>query len=212
MTFIHPATIIVTGGTGSGKTVFTRSLIEHSSIVIEGIGRTPKVLWCYGIKQDFKPIANSRTVFHEGLVDEDDLKRMRPDILVVDDLMTEKSNDPFMHNLFVKVSHHMRITVIYITQNLYEKGQCKLKRNAHYLVLMRNPSDKGLLSTLASQLYPRNKRLQEHFYESYDDATSDRYGYLLIDVSPESDEKQKLKTNVFPSSDDSLRVIVYQPR
>lgn len=213
MTFIHPATIIVSGGTGSGKTVLTRNILSHHEATFIGLPPSPRVLWCFGITQPLFsiPIDNVDIRYHEGLADLATLKEWKPDIMIIDDLI-EKSNDTFLHNLFVKISHHMAISVFYITQNLYEKGQVKMKRNAHYIVMMRNPSDKSQITTLGRQLYPRRKCLLEHFYESYDDATNERFGYLVIDVSPQSSEKQKLKTNIIPDVSGRLKVIVYQPK
>ena len=174
----------------------------------------PKVVWCHGMSQESHavPISNARVIYNDGLLDEQTVKTSRPDIIVIDDLMTEKSNDPFMHNLFTKVSHHLKVTIIYITQNMYEKGQCKMKRNAHYLIMMRNPSDKSQITTLGRQLFPRKRGHLEHFYEAYDDATRKKYGYLVIDVSPEGSEIEKLKTNIIPDSKGKLSVIVYLPR
>lgn len=214
MSLIHPATIIIAGGTGSGKTILTRSLLEHHKSVFTEMPVMPKVVWCYGIEQGTHkiPIPNILLHYNEGMIDGEFLRKCNPDVLVIDDMMSEKSNDQFVHNLFTKISHHMRITVIFITQNLYEKGQCKMKRNAHYLFLMRNPSDKSQLSILGRQLYPRMKSQLDHFYESYDDATSVKFGYLLIDVSPNSDENLKLKTNIIPDVNGRSNIIVYQPK
>ena len=150
--------------------------------------------------------------YNEGLANTELLAELNPDIVVVDDLMNEKSNDPFMHNLFTRISHHNNVTVIYITQNMFERGQCTLRRNAHYLVLTRNPSDKSQLTILGRQLFPRKRAMLDHFYESYDDATSTPYGYLVIDVSPSCNEKQKLKTNILPDRGGNVRVVVYQPK
>lgn len=211
MSFVHPATIIIAGGTGSGKSVLTRAIIEKHKQTFIGLPLHPKVIWCYGIEQEAysAPIPNVVIKYHEGLIDERGIRGSRPDIIVIDDLMTEKSNDPFVHNLFTKISHHLKVTVIYITQNMYERGQCKMKRNAHYLLMMRNPSDKSQITTLGRQLYPRTKGQLHHFYEAYDDATKKKFGYLLIDVSPEGDENQKLKTNILPDARGRLAVVVY---
>jgi hypothetical protein len=199
MSLNHPATVLVIGGTGCGKSVFTRSLIENHQQTFSHLPAQPKVLWCYGIYQDSFafPIKNTNSLFHEGLVDEDYIKTRRPDILVIDDMMNEKSDDIFVHNLFTKLSHHLNITVIFITQNLYQKGQVQMKRNAHYLVLMRSPSDKSQVMTLGRQLYPGSSHF---FLEAYNDATSRKFGYLLIDVSPESEEETRLKTDIIPDS------------
>lgn len=208
MSIKHPATIIVCGGTGSGKTVLTKRLIENHRTVFQGLPLNPRITWCFGAVPP--PRMSQRVTAHEGMIDEQQLIGDRPDILVIDDLMSETASGNLVSNIFTKYSHHLAITVIYITQNLYQKGQVGLKRNAHYVIMTRNPSDKSQLTTLGRQLFPRRKSSLEHFYESYDDATREKYGYLLIDVSPSSLESQKLKTNIFPGKDGRTRVIVYQ--
>lgn len=211
MSIIHPATILISGGTGSGKTWLTRKMLHFHRYVIDGLPENPRVIWCYGVGQSVhkQTIPNVSVTYNDGLIDEDNLTSQKPDILVVDDMMSEKANDQHTHNLFTKLSHHLGITVFYLTQNLYERGQTGMKRNAHYLIMMRNPSDKSQTTTLGRQLFPRHKSQLEHFYESYDDATRQKFGYLLIDVSPNSDDRYKLKTNIFPTD---KGVIVYVSR
>lgn len=210
MSIIHPATVIVCGGSGSGKTVLTLRMLQHHREVFANLPARPRILWCYGVDQPvFANNANNQEiVFVSGIVSESTLKKSKPDILVVDDLLQEQSKTGLMQSLFIKLSHHCNITVIYITQNLFDKTQVVLKRNAHYIILMRSPSDKSQVSILGRQLFPRRKQLLEHFHESYDDATKDPFGYLFIDVSPTSDEKQKLKTNIIPTRSQK-EVIVY---
>ncbi len=77
--------------------------------------------------------------------------------------------------------------------------------NTHYLVLFKNPRDALQVATLARQMYPgQNKFLSE----SFNDATLKPYGYLLIDLRADTEEKYRLRTNIFP---DELQV-VYVPK
>ena len=94
---------------------------------------------------------------------------------------------------------------------MFLKGQCILTRNTHYIILMRCPGDKRQIDILAGQLYPRRRNLLEHFHESYDDATHERYGYLVIDISPHSEEAQKLSTNILPDEEGIVKRIIYIP-
>ena len=43
--------------------------------------------------------------------------------------------------------------------------------------------------------------------DAYNDATNKSFGYLIVDLSPKSDEKYKLRTNVFP---DEAPLVLYQ--
>ena len=44
-------------------------------------------------------------------------------------------------------------------------------------------------------MYPNDTRFA---VEAYADATSVPYGYLLVDLKPEQDDRYRLRTNVFP--------------
>jgi len=93
-------------------------------------------------------------------------------------------------NVFTKISHHRNVSVVYLTQNVFDKNKYArtISLNAHYLVLFKNPRDATQFATLASKFA----------IEAYKDATSAPYGYLLIDLKPEKDERCRLRTNVFP--------------
>ena len=77
--------------------------------------------------------------------------------------------------------------------------------NAHYIVLFKNPRDAMLVSTLARQMYPgQNKFL----VEAFKNATEKPFGYLLLDLKPDTDEKYRIRTNIFPDE----RQYVYIPK
>jgi len=69
--------------------------------------------------------------------------------------------------------------------------------NSHYIILFKNVRDVTQISTLARQMYPK-KTDYEFMIESYKDATSVPYGFLLIDLRPETEEKFRLRTGILP--------------
>ena len=75
--------------------------------------------------------------------------------------------------------------------------------NAHYLVIFKNPRDQNQLATLARQMYPGKSKF---LIEAFGDATSQPYGYLLIDLKPDTEERLRIRTNIFP--DDTQIVYV----
>ena len=81
-----------------------------------------------------------------------------------------------------------------MTQNLFDKNKYArtISLIAYYLVLFKNPREANLL---ARQMYPNASKFA---IEAYKDATSAPYGYLLIDLKPDQDERCRLRTNVFP--------------
>ncbi|GFX64413.1 uncharacterized protein TNCV_4043051 [Trichonephila clavipes] len=68
-----------------------------------------------------------------------------------------------------------------------------------------NRRDQSQITHLGRQLYPHKVKF---FQERYADATSKPYGYLLIDLKPETDESLRVHTGMFPGD----VFYVYQPR
>ena len=77
--------------------------------------------------------------------------------------------------------------------------------NSHYLVLSKNPRDVGQISILGRQTFSNGKFLEE----SFKDATSRPYGYLLVDLKPDTEEQLRVRTNIFP---DEVPQYVYVPK
>ena len=50
-------------------------------------------------------------------------KRNEMDLVVLDDLMSQCSNDQGVADLFTRGSHHRGISVLYLTQNLFLLGK-----------------------------------------------------------------------------------------
>ena len=78
--------------------------------------------------------------------------------------------------------------------------------NVQYMILFRNFRDGSQVDYLGRQLFPgEGKRL----LEAYNDATSEKNGYILIDLSPSHfDDALRLRTNFLPNE----YSIVYIPR
>ena len=111
--------------------------------------------------------------------------------------MQELSNDPRITSLFTKGCHHRNLSVIFILQNIFHRGKelRDMSLNCHYLVLFKSPRDSSQINHLAKQMFPGHVKYMQ---ESFQDATSRPYGYLLCDLKPETPTVFRLRTNVFP--------------
>ena len=188
----HPFTCIVAGPSGSGKTVFTRRLIKHANTMIDSAPE--RILWCYGIYQTFfNDIKNVE--FHEGLPDLETFDGKHRTLLILDDLMHEA--DDRVSQIFTRVSHHKNLSVLHLTQNLFygSKQNRTMSLNSHYLVLFKNARDATQISHLAGQMYPGKSKF---LIESYRDATSKPFSYLMIDLKPDTDDKFRVRSDIFP--------------
>ena len=194
--FKHPSSILIAGPSGCGKTVFTTDLLLHNR---ELWSNTPPVVhYCHGVWQDsFKKLKQKGVKFHEGIPEEEDLTKWFPKggLLVLDDLMAEGGNDKNVLDIFTKLSHHKGITVIYLTQDLFPPGKFAktISRNAHYVIVFKNPRDKIGLRTLLLQSFPTNwKEVQE----TYDKATSRPFGYVTFDFHPASNDSFRILSHL----------------
>ena len=189
----HPFTSVVAGPTGCGKSVWVLRLIENVGEMIEPA--PTRICYCCG---EYQPVFNDypSVNFHEGLPELSDeaFDGKQPTLMIVDDLMSETNQ--LVANIFTKISHH-RNSVLYLTQNVFDKNKYArtISLNAHYLVLFKNPRDAGQFAALARQMYPNTWKFA---VEAYVDATSVPYGYLLVDLKPDQDERCRLRTNIFP--------------
>jgi hypothetical protein len=71
-------------------------------------------------------------------------------------------------------------------------------------VLFATKRDKLQVQVLGRQMFPGQAK---YFMESYNDATSKPFGYLVCDLHPASDALYQLRTNVFPGE----ATFVYRP-
>jgi hypothetical protein len=133
--------------------------------------------------------------FNEGIPDVDAVGF--DNLLVMDDLMGEATNDKDVCDIFTLGSHHRKMSVICLLQNLYNKGKENrtINLNTQYLILQKNPRDLQQISHLARQMYPHNT---SHFMDKFRKATSIPYGCLVVDLKQDTPDSERLKSgNVF---------------
>lgn len=196
--FRHPFTGIVSGPSQSGKTTFVNKFIQFSQEIISP--KPSMILWCYS---EWQPsyqelLQNSRVKLIEGLPDVSELKKDThiPKLIILDDLlsvMDQKKNA--ITDIFIKGSHHNNCSCLLLVQNLFYNNLRTARINSHYIILMRNVSDKTQIINLAKQIFPYKN---SHLLLAYEDACALPFSYLLIDLSPFSNDKLRLRTNIFP--------------
>jgi hypothetical protein len=171
-----------------------------------------RILYCYGIHQplfDKMELEIQNLEMKKGLPTLQEIEAFTQTrthrLIIIDDLAHQLLNDSEMELLFTQGCHHRRISVIFMTQNLFQKGSKSrtITLNTYYLVLMKNMRDAAQISYLGRQLYPGRSNL---LTSAYADATKEPYGYLLIDTSQHSEDKYRLRTHIFPGE----YPIVYQ--
>jgi hypothetical protein len=171
----HPYTLVISGPTGCGKTVFLKKLLKQYN-------NFERVIYAYSMYQaiydDIKKIKNVE--FYKGFPSVE--TKGAKTLLVLDDLMME--NDKKLALYFTKM-RHANMSMIFVSQNFFfdSKYIRTVTRNAHYLVLFNNPRDVGAITTLGRQMFPD---MPKFLPQAFRQATSRPYGYLFVDCKPDS--------------------------
>ena len=186
----HPFTSIVAGPTSCGKSSWVAELLKNRRKIIP---RPEKVYWCYSEWQKLYETI-SDVEFVEGMINIKSLDKKLKTLIIVDDLMSEK--DDTLTKLFTKDSHHRNISVVYITQNIFDQktGRRTMSLNSQYMIAFKNPRDRGQISTLAGQMFPSQPG---YMPDAFDKATSVPHGYLFVDLTQETPDEYRLRKSVF---------------
>ena len=208
--FKTPANFYICGQSQSGKSYLVRSMLRNLEELFFPI--PSKVLYCYGeFQKEFDELSKTlpNVQFVQGFPSDlyDMTEAHDNSLVILDDLMSQCSNDQRVADLFTRGSHHRGISVLFLTQNLFPPGKLSrtISLNSHYMIIFRNPRDSLGIATLARQMYPKNA---DYLLESSNDATKRPYGYLLLDLHQLTPEDIRLRTNILPNE----RQIVYVKR
>lgn len=202
----HPFTAMIAGPTSSGKSCFTVRLLEGEENTCDV--KFDSIIWCYSITHPNLRQNLNNVQYIQGLPNIEELQgNVGATLLVLDDMMRQ-CNESIL-DLFTKGSHHLGISVIFITQNLYHKGKHNrdISLNCHYLVLFKNPRDYTQAKCLARQVC---KTSSKQFIDAYEDATKRPFGYLLIDFKQSTPDDCRFRTNIFSEAAPGFP-IVYAP-
>lgn len=195
----HPGTVLVAGPTIAGKTEFVIQLLRHRNHLIKP--KPERILWGYGQKNERQMTKISTTIpqveFFEGIPDLDDIDPEKNNLLILDDLMDEIGKNQECAHLFTRGSHHKNITVIAIIHNLFNQQRFMrtIALNSRYYILFKSPRDNQQIEYFGRQIFPRHK----HFLsDALSKATEKPFGYLVIDLHPQTPDLLRVLTGIFP--------------
>lgn len=210
MTLKTPFNMIISGASGSGKTTKLEKLLRYRDILLDAT--TDRVIFFYSEWQDtYSELQNNKLVhqFYRGIPPQEDLMTLLSDsdvdnyslkphkLLIFDDLLSEIQDD-LMAKLFTVYGHHRNVSVILVTQALFNPRVNKfniLQENVHYLLMSKSPRDNSKVIYLAKQISPYNIAWVVHAFQN---ATTLAFSYLFFDFKQATPEKLRLRTNIFP--------------
>lgn len=182
----HPSTCIIIGPSQSGKSSLVREMIRSRAYDSD----IKRVKWCYSYSAQW--FLEEPTFEFIGEIPE---KYEKGDLIVIDDFM-HRLNEKIA-DLFIAASHHCGLSVILILQNIFPRVNFMrdISLNAHYIILFKNPRDAAQVNCLGRQIYPKNSKF---FADAYIKATTKEYGYLVVDLHPQTSEEYRLRESFFP--------------
>lgn len=192
--FENQSVFTIAGPSGSGKTEIVKKLIKFRNVLFRQ--KINKVHWFYGI---IPPRGLDKDIIpHKGLAEgwSDSVKAL--DMVILDDLFVEASNNSEVTNAFTRLAHHRPCTVIYITQNIFHQSKDSRTRNlnTHYLVLMKNPRDQLQISHISRQMFPKNSSFLVDIFTKVTEEKA--FSYLLLDFRQETPTVLRIRTGIFP--------------
>ena len=211
-TFQPCSSAVICGPTGSGKSRWVYRFLTNLDRMYDS--DTPKdVMYCYGVYQPlFDEIrTNLPSVrLHRRLPTSDVLDDFATGdhcLVILDDLMLQVLESREVELLFAQGCHHRRISVFYISQNLYGQGKSArtIALNSWYLVLLKNLRGSSQMAHLGRQLFCKKGN---PLLEAYQDSTKEPFGYIVVDLSPNAKDEERLRTKIFPGDD----TVVYIPK
>ena len=174
--FLANHNTIIYGQTGAGKTHFILEVIRQKLVY-----PFPKnIYYMYKVRQSFMDKLKNIT-FIEGL-NFDAIDTSSSSLLVVDDLILSTNKN--VAEMFILGSHHKKISIFFLTQNLFPN--CSLFRlmsaNSHYFVIFQNQRNFRQVMTLARQIFVGKdvQRITQAYKRA---ATTDR-GFIILSFSP----------------------------
>jgi hypothetical protein len=190
-----PFRAVIAGVSGSGKTVFTFKLLENIHMMQP---KPTKIFYFYGIYQPLFDKYREICTFVEG---EPTLEKMGDEangaLVICDDLMDQITDSSL--GMFIKNSHHLNMSFIYLVQNLYfqNKYMRTITLNSDIVVCFKCPRDRRSIYYISQQAYPRNASF---LIDAFADATVTPHSYLLLNFKQDTPEALRVCTNIFDHS------------
>lgn len=147
-------------------------------------------------------LANDATmIFSREIPSADQLKEWveghKHSILCVDDKQLELSNSPQGASIFMKLSHHLKISCFFLLQGATMKGRyaADVVRNSHYTILLKSGREAHLVRSIGLQMND-----YQNLALAYKMATSEgQFSYICINNHPRASALEKYSTHILPS-------------
>ena len=214
---ITPFSCLLSGPSGAGKSSLLVEMVKKHDEVFD-IKPTAITICFAHMQPAYEEIRQAIDVpvnLVEGLPS--DLITPVNSVLIVDDLQSMATKEVAFW--FIRKSHHLRTSIFYLVQNLFEKDPAHrtISINANYIskykpvifccillsifskVMFKSPRDSSAIVSLAKQIYPGHNKF---LVDAYREATKEPFSHLLIDLKQATPDIYRLRSSVLPSKAD----------
>ena len=105
---------------------------------------------------------------------------------------------------FTRGSHHLKLTVFYLVQNLFFRGIRTISLNSQIVVLFKNPCDSAQLSFFAEQSFGKHTKEIKTIFA---DTTKKAHGHILFDFRSETSDQLRICTGIFAEDQQFVYVL-----
>lgn len=187
------STIILSGVTGSGKTIFLKNVFSQQywsfteDVVKVYVIAKVSTQNSYAVLNNFLERYNIPVEFYDTIKNLPELLETieSNSVLIIDDFMVDASKDKnlmqTMTNVFNVDSHHRHIITIVTLHNIFYDGFRTVRLNSNFLFLFRSPIDLNSALQFFRQLDPDKYRsLYEAYKISINNQTEENNRFMAI--------------------------------
>lgn len=194
---LQEGNFFINGPSRSGKSSFCMKLIAHRHEMF--LDPPKEVFYFYSSwNKTLENITDPDVHLMKGLPTREQLQKIyeKPNhkLICIDDLLFKITHNSIIHELFFIKGHHEHVSILFITQLLFNQHLKTLSQNTHYYVFMRSVRNSSQVIKLGSQLgmLERVKNAFNHILRD-----NEVYTHLLIDLNPQSHIDYSVRSHIF---------------
>ena len=201
MKFYDYSNVLIQASSSGGKTHFLKQILEQKAdLFFEPVTCTIIIYEHWQSLYDEMLDNDPNIIFSREIPSQEQLeewvKDHRHSILCVDDKQLELANSPQGAAIFMKLSHHLKISCFFLLQGATMKGKYAgdVVRNSHYTILLKSGREAHLVRSIGTQMND-----YAALAEAYKQATTAQFSYLCINNHPRASLIERYSTHILPS-------------
>lgn len=200
--FSTPLSIIVSGASQSGKTVWIAKLLKNKNKMFTD--NIVEIMFVYSVWQDIYDVLEREIPsikFVNRIPSREEIEEFTPDqshrLLILDDQMSNISGCKHFVEIFTVFCHHRRLSTVLVLQNIFTRAPClrDITLNVQAICLFKNMRCSQQVRCLANQMFPGRSK---YFLDAYEKACTKPFSCLIIDLNPCGDPRLQLRSCVLP--------------